>query len=251
MERPGGRFRTSVGEVSVDGDAVRIDKAPGAHLRSQLSRWRHGERWERYRAAVRFGLFSLAPLFLLFRIVQASTGTATAAGVAFLLTYAGLNLATLWGRYARETEIPLSDVTGVVLDPGERELTVRFDAGSRLFPPEGNGTKVYLSDDFQLFETGETERTLTLPTDDDVRDARSAFHLAGVSVDESAGTSEGGRYDGETETEYRVTTRNGAVFCEECSSQVSPSDRACPSCDYTLRVERPVKDDQRETVPEY
>lgn len=41
-------------------------------------------------------------------------------------------------------------------------------------------------------------------------------------------------------TEFRVETRDGACFCEECTRQVSPSDRLCPSCGYELRVESPI-----------
>lgn len=253
MVRSGEAFRTAAGEVSVDGDAVRISKAPGAHLRSQVVRWRRGERRERVGAALRFGLIPIALSLSLLRLL--GTWDAAASGmVAFVVTMTGLELASLYRRYTRGTEIPLSDVSTVTLDADERELTVTFDAGSLLRPPDGAGIKTYRSDGpMSAFETGETEWTMTLPTDDDVRDARSAFRLAGVSVDEDTGASEAKRYDGETETEteYRMTTRNGVVFCEECGSQVSPSDRVCPSCDYTLRVERPVEDDERETVLEY
>jgi hypothetical protein len=141
---------------------------------------------------------------------------------------------------------------GVTLDPDERELTVRFDAGSLLRPPDGVGIKTYSSDEpMRGFETGTTERTVTLPTDDDVRDARSAFRLAGINVEEGSGASEDGHPNGKTEREYRVTTRKGAVFCAECGSQVSPSDRTCPSCDYALWVDRPVDGDRRETALEY
>ena len=119
MDGLGGTFRTAAGEVSVDSDAVRIDKAPGAQLRSQAARWRHGGRWERYRAAARFCLLLLVPLLLLFRLVEPS-GATTAAGLAFVFAYVGLNLVTLWVRYVHETEIPLSVVSGVALDPDER-----------------------------------------------------------------------------------------------------------------------------------
>jgi len=247
----GGSFRTTVGEVTVDGDAIRINEEPRAHVRRQLSRWRHGKRWGRVRAALRLAAILLVPPFILFRLAEA-WDTYPAGMLAFVLTMSAIHIASMWRQYTRETEIPRSNVSGVTLDTDERELKVRFDAGSLLRPPDGVGIKTYRSDDqMRLFETGETERTMTLLTDDDVRDARSAFHLAGVSVDENTEAGESGRYDGETETEYRVTTRKGAVFCDDCGSQVSPSDRACPSCDYTLRVDRLVEDDQRETTLEY
>lgn len=246
----GGSFRAAIGEVSVDGDAVRINEEPRAHVRRQVARWRHGGRWGRARAAFRIGTVLIVPPLLLLRLAEA-WDTATAGMLAVVLTLTGLQIASMWRHYTRETEIPLSDVSKVALDPDERELTVQFDAGSRLGPPDGAGIKTYRSDEpMQLFETGETERRMTLPTGDDVRDARSAFHLVGIDVDESAGASEGSRHDGETETEYRVTTRKGAVFCEQCGSQVSPSDRTCPSCEYTLRIERPVDDDRRERALE-
>lgn len=78
MDGLGGTFRTAAGEVSVDSDAVRIDKAPGAQLQSQAARWRHGGRWERYRAAARFCLLLLVPLLLLFRLVEPSGATTAA-----------------------------------------------------------------------------------------------------------------------------------------------------------------------------
>ena len=247
----GGSFRTAVGEVTVDGDAIRINEEPRAHVRRQLSRWRHGSRWDQIRAALRLGTFLLVPALLLFRLAEVGD-SATVGMLAFVLPMSGLQIASMWRQYSRETDIPRSDVSGVTFDTDERELTIRFDAGSHLRPPDGVGIKTYRSDDqMRLFETGETERTMTLPTDDDVRDARSSFHLAGVSVDETTEAGESGRYDGETETEYRVTTRKGAVFCDDCGSQVSPSDRICPSCDYPLHVDRPVEDDQRETTLEY
>jgi hypothetical protein len=249
----GGSFRTTVGKVTVDGDGVRISKEPRAHVRRQLTRWRHGERWDRVRAAFSFGLTLVLPPLLVFHLLE-TWETATAGVLAFVFVMTGLQLFLLWRHYTRETEIPCSDVSGVMLDPEERELTVRFDAGTALRPPDGTGLKTYWSDEpMRTFETGTTERTVTLPTDDDVRDARSAFRLAGIDVDEGSGASEAGRYDGETETEtaYRVTTRSGVVFCEDCGSQVSPSDKTCPVCDCALWVDRPVEDDRRETALEY
>jgi hypothetical protein len=247
----GGSFRTAVGEVTVDGDAVRINEELRAHVRRQVARWRHGERWAGVKAAFRFGLVLAALPLLLFRLLEA-WDTATAGMLAFVVTMTGLQLGSAWRHYTRETEIPRSDVSTVTLDPDERELTVQFDAGTLLGPPDGAGIKTYPSDEpMRMFETGGTERTMTLPTDDDVRDARSAFHLVGIDIDESAGASDGERDDGETETEYRVTTRKGAVFCDECRSQVSPSDETCPSCDYALRVDRPIESDRRERALEY
>ena len=54
-----------------------------------------------------------------------------------------------------------------------------------------------------------------------------------------------------TETEYRFETKDGVVFCEQCGSQVSPSDKTCPACDHALRVERPKNADSREPATEF
>jgi len=245
MDWSRGRFRTTDGEVSVDDEAVRIHRRPKTYLRSQFARWYSSGYAGRAVAACKVGLFLSIPVLLFSRVFLASGSDGSE--LAFALVALAGGLFTVWRRFYRPTEIPLADVSDVTLDPDERTLTVTFDAGGRLFGPggrkEGRGLKSYWSDDpFRGFETGTTERTTRLPTDDDVREARSAFRLVDLDV---------GDPPAETDTEYRVVTESGVVFCESCRSQVSPSDRACPACGYELHVHSPVEPDRRERSVEY
>jgi|GEM_PF-4404076 len=87
----GGSFRTRIGEVTVDSDAVRIKKQPRAHLRRQLARWHHGERWDRVRAALRFGLDLAIPPLLVFHLLE-TWETATAGVLVFVFVMTGFQL---------------------------------------------------------------------------------------------------------------------------------------------------------------
>jgi hypothetical protein len=158
-------------------------------------------------------------------------------------------LVQLWRKHVRGTVVPLSAIKDVTLDTDDQEHTIVHDADSRPSVLGGNGgQRWFLSDDlFSIFVTGETETTLTLRTADDVREARTIFRTTGLAED--LGVPRSGAE--ETETEYRFDTRNGVVFCEQCGSQVSPSDRTCPACDYALRVEQPVSADARELSTEF
>ncbi|MFC7045098.1 zinc ribbon domain-containing protein [Halobacteriaceae archaeon GCM10025711] len=71
------------------------------------------------------------------------------------------------------------------------------------------------------------------------RNPVTATYCRGCGVELPAADAE----ESETETTYRFLTRVGVCFCERCRTQVSPNDRACPSCGYALRVETTVAPD--------
>jgi hypothetical protein len=73
-----------------------------------------------------------------------------------------------------------------------------------------------------------TDTKLSIPTEDDIREATEIFRLRGIDVEEP-GTEA-------LETTYRVIVKSGVCFCERCRSQVSPSDGTCPACGYAIRV---------------
>jgi len=118
-----------------------------------------------------------------------------------------------WSNHVGETTIPLSTVDTITLDEEAGILVITHESDHDYFGSLRN-------------DTGET--TLSLPTDDDVREATEVFRLRGIDVEEP-GTEA-------PETTYRVIVKSGVCFCERCRSQVSPSDRTCPACGYAIRV---------------
>ena len=241
-----GSFRTTEGDVFVGDEVLRIHRSLRKFLQGQRSRWRQGSHTERLGATARVVLFlilSLSTAAQLYRITEAPTLLA-------VLTVLGLvaSLVTFWTKRIRGTTVPLSAIEDVTLDTDDHELTIVHDAEGRPSVLGGAaGKRWFLSDDlFSVFATGKTETTLTLRTADDAREARTIFRTRGIvdNLDKKADAEE-------TETEYRFETRNGVVFCEQCGSQVSPSDRTCPACDHAVRVERPKNDDSRELATEF
>jgi len=247
MDHGWGSFRTTEGDVSVGDEVLRIHRSPRKSIQGQRSRWRHGNRREQLKATARIVLFlilSLSTAAQLYRITEAPTLLA-------VLTVLGLvaSLVTFWTKRIRGAAVPLSAIENVTLDTDDRELTIVHDAEGRPSVLGGAaGKRWFLSDDpFSVFATGETETTLTLRTADDAREARTVFRTRGIAedIDAPKGSTT------ETETEYRFETKGGVVFCEQCGSQVSPSDRTCPACDHALRVERPKNADSRELATEF
>jgi|AntDeeMinimDraft_5_1070356.scaffolds.fasta_scaffold22311_1 hypothetical protein len=247
MNHGWGSFRTTEGDVVVGDEVLRIDRSSRKFLQGQRSRWRHGSHEERLKAAARIVLFLI--LFLstasqLYRITEAPTVLAVLAVFGFVAGLVGF-----WAKRVRGTAVPLSAIEGITLDTDERELTIVHDANSRPSVLGGKGGQQWFPTDdlFSIFVTGETETTLTLRTADDAREARTIFRTRGIVED--IDTPKSGVE--ETETEYHFETKNGVVFCEQCGSQVSPSDRTCPACDHALRVERAKNDDSRELSTEF
>ena len=226
---------------------LRIHRSPRKFLQGQRSCWRHGNHWEQLKATARIVLFlilSLSTAAQLYRITEAPT-------LLVILTVLGLaaSLVTFWTKRVRGAAVPLSAIENVTLDTDDhRELTIVHDAGGRPSVLGGAaGKRWFLSDDpFSVFATGETETTLTLRMADDAREARTVFRTRGIAEDIDRQSDAG-----ETETEYRFETKGGVMFCEQCGSQVSPSDRTCPACDHALRVERPKNADSRELATEF
>ena len=246
MDHGWGSFRTTEGDVSVGDEVLRIHRSPRKSIQGQRSRWRHGNRREQLKATARIVLFlilSLSTAAQLYRITEAPT-------LLVILTVLGLaaSLVTFWTKRIRGAAVPLSAIENVTLDTDDRELTIVHDAEGRPSVLGGAaGKRWFLSDDpFSVFATGETETALTLRTADDAREARTVFRTRGIAEDIDRQSDAG-----ETETEYRFETKGGVVFCEQCGSQVSPSDRTCPACDHALRVERPKNADSRELATEF
>lgn len=240
-----GTIRTTEGEITVDDDAIQIHKSPRKFLRGQLSRWQDGSRWQQLKAVVGIGGLLLVPFFIVARLTSFS-GMSIEWVVYFSFVLILFNILPFWLRHFRGTRIPLSAIEDATLDTGERRLTITHDVGSGL--PVRNSDvdrRWFPSDDpFSLFAKGEVNTELILRTVDDVREARTVFRTRGITDDLEAPKS------GEPETKYRVDTKGGVVFCEQCGSQVSPSDKTCPACEYLLRVEQQVESGSRELAKE-
>jgi hypothetical protein len=245
MDQGWGTFRTTDGDVSVSDDTIRIHKTPKKFLYGQLSHWHNGSRWQQVGAVVKI----VGLLLTSFSIVyQLDTISDMPVGLmAFLYSAAFIiDVYMVWKKHLRETRIPLSAIDDVTFDRDERELTVNHDAERRWSAADDNSSQRWSLRDSLLdfLEMDKTETTMTLRTADDIRKARTIFRTRGISEDIMSEHEE-------TETEYRVDTKNGVVFCERCGSQVSPSDRTCPTCNYTLRVEQPVETDAQELSMEF
>ena len=230
-----GTVRTTEGELVVGDDALRIRKTPRKFLRGQAARWRRRGYREKVSGALKVAGFLFVPLFLAGRFYDLS-GRSLDAFVVYLLLLSVLGVGQFWARHVRGTRIPFSAVEDVALDTDDRELTITHDPTA---VDEGDSRWYYLGEDpwRSVLAPERIETDLSLRTDDDVRDARTTLRSAGgvdAVVDDSGP---------ETETERRFVTHSGAVFCPDCGTQVSPSDRTCPACGYGLRVERPVDAD--------
>jgi hypothetical protein len=245
MDHGWGSFRTIDGDVSVGHDSIRIDRSPVKFLRGQRSRWRHGNRRQQLFATLKTLVFLVAPIFAIYQLSTIS-GPSIDVMAAVLLASVVLNLFTHWRQHSRTTTIRLSEIDDVTLDTDDRELTVTHEASDRLTRLTDGGDQRWFGPEglFSMIETGDTETSVTLLADDDIREARASLQTRGISVDVDA-------TEPKTETKHRFETKNGVVFCDRCGSQVSPNDRHCPRCDRTLRVEQPVADGSRELSTEF
>lgn len=219
MSESSWQFRTTEGVVTVRDDAIAVSAAPSRFLAGQVARWRHGGTDERLKVAFRAVAFVLS-LFSIHQGVEVAESGLAGLTPWSLLYVAGsvLLVGTLLHRHFRETTIPRDALRSVTLDEDGRELTVTHDA------PDGP---------LSAFRGEETETSFTLPSDDDLREAREILRLRSVEVE----TVE----ERETVTEHRLVTRDGATFCENCDAHVSPNDRHCRRCGAALHVEREVE----------
>jgi hypothetical protein len=212
MSEDSWRFRVTTGVVTVREDAIGIRATPGYFLAGQRSRWRYGDRWERGKLAVGAGglLFSiLGTVYHFSQVGVAGVGSQSAPHAFAVVLFAYL----FWSNHVGETTIPLSTVDTITLDEEAGRLVVSHEQNHDYFGSLGNEP---------------TETKLSIPTDDDVREAEEIFRLRGIDVEEP-GTEA-------PETTYRVLVKRGVCFCERCRSQVSPSDGTCPACGYAIRV---------------
>lgn len=206
-------FRTTDGVVSVRPDAITTRTTPGRFLAGQSARWRRGTRRERLTVAFMIAgfLFSLAG-FAYHVYLVATAGLNWSA--AFYATSVAVFGYSLWSKYGRKTTIPRDAIEVVELDADARELTVTHET------PDGP---------LSGLRSDRIETTLTLATDEDLRNARETLRLRGFEVEPAA--------QFETEIEHRIVTRDGGSFCERCGAHVSPNDKDCPACEYELWVE--------------
>ena len=212
MSEDSWRFTVTRGVVTVQEDAIGIRSTPGYFLAGQRSRWRYGDRWERGKLVVSAGglLFSiLGTAYHFSQVGVAGVGLQSASHVFAVVLFAYV----FWSNHVGETTIPLSTVDTITLDEEAGTLVVTHEPNHDYFGSLRNET---------------TETKLSIPIEDDVREATEIFRLRGIDVEEP---------DTEAlETTYRVIVKRGVCFCERCRSQVSPSDGTCPACGYTIRV---------------
>lgn len=212
MSEESWRFRTTSGVVTVGEDAIGIRSTPGYFLAGQWSRWRYGDRWERGLLLFNLGGLLSSMLGVGYHFSQVGVtgvGLQSTPHVFVVVLFAYL----FWSNHVGETTIPLSTVDAITLDEDDVTLVVSHE------PTQGV---------LALFREDKIETTLSIPTRDDIQEAKEIFRLRGIDLKEPEAD--------ETETTYRVHVRNGACFCERCRSQVSPSDGTCPACGYAIRV---------------
>lgn len=212
MSEDSWRFTVTRGVVTVRDDAIGIRSTPGYFFAGQWSRWRYGDRWERGKLVVSAGglLFSiLGTAYHFSQVGVAGVGLQSASHAFAVVLFAYM----FWSNHVGETTIPLSTVDTITLDEEEGILVVTHEPNHDYFGSLRNET---------------TETKLSIPTENDIREAKEIFRLRGIDVEEP-GTEA-------LETTYRVIVKRGVCFCERCRSQVSPSDGTCPACGYAIRV---------------
>jgi hypothetical protein len=212
MSEESWRFRVTRGIVAVREDAIGIRSTPGYFLTGQRNRWRYGDRWERGKLVISASglLFSiLGTAYHFSQVGVGGVGLQSASHVFAVVLFAYL----FWSNHVGETTIPLSTIDTITLDEEEGTLVVTHEPNHDYFGSLRNET---------------TDTKLSIPTEDDIREATEIFRLRGIDVEEP-GTEA-------LETTYRVIVKSGVCFCERCRSQVSPSDGTCPACGYAIRV---------------
>lgn len=208
------QFRTTEGLVTVERDAITIRSTPGEVLAGQWTRFRNGGATRRLKTVGRLFLLLTVPVTALQTLRELLDASVLWVATLYVLVLGGIAYG-FWASYFRETTVELSEIESIALNEETRTLRIVEDSPGRLQ---------------SLLGEDQSERTLPLPTADDVREARDVLDGRGIDYDD------GTRDDGSTT--YRVRTRGGVCFCERCNTQVSPSDRVCPACDYALRVEQ-------------
>jgi len=208
--------QTTDGVVSVDHDAVHVRTSVRQRLAGQRARWRAGDRW-----GLLWSLWVVFTTVLLVGYLGYMAYRVFDVGVAGIGVIGALSLVTsLWGswtHYLRTETVPLSALDRVAIDEFSRTLFITYDADATHTLPTW------------LYEFNAGTKSLTLPSEEALCDARETFRLQGIDVESSD--------DSETETVHRFRVEDGVYFCRSCDRQVSPADGTCPSCGYALRVE--------------
>lgn len=210
-------FSIAKGVVTVRADAVGIRMTPQAFVKGRYAQFRNGSVGQRVTALLSLCAFVFTPIALALQFDQLLGPTQQ--WVSVLLAVFGI--ATLiwgfWVTHLRESLIPLSAIEVVSIDESAQTIRIGHDR------PNGLLSRLV---------TGATQERYTLRGAEDMRRAKEAFQLRGIEPKSPSELN--------TTTEYRFSSRQGVCFCDQCDSQVSPSDRTCPSCEYLLRVESPL-----------
>lgn len=217
------RFQVARGVVTVRDDAIGVRSTPGDYLAGQRRHWESTDRWGRVAVSVRVVGFLSSLLGVLYHFATVGVDGVGLRSAPYVLTLCLFGYA-LWQHHVGETTIPRDRIEAVTLDDDERELTVRHepDPGLR-----------------SLFRSDVVETTLSLPTPEDVREAREIFRLRGVELRDAP--------PAEQKTVHRLRVRDGVCFCPACNTQVSPGDAACPACGYAIRVTESNGDETSDT----
>lgn len=235
MGQPVGSFPSVQGTVSVSGEALVLDRFPTGAIAGQLYRYRHGEQMDQLATVGR--LLMWAGLLLVLALdtywVLSEPGLRSV-GISLVFVVCAIVPEVAWFR---DGFIPREPVTAVELDERERTLTVEYQSDGHLAGLTGFlGIPRWANSSWEIGFGRHRSAELELLTDDAVRSARGTLNAAGIDYEVVDATTSA---ESETETEYRVRTVGGVVFCADCSGQVSPSDHTCPRCATRLRVERP------------
>lgn len=208
-----GEFDLTTGRAIVGDDAISIRSRPSELLAGQLALFRRGNTTDRLIVLVRAAAVLAAHGFMVLSLHQLVVGGLDTEVVIETATV-GVGTASLWHRFGRDTMVPVATIREATVRPGDRRFELVYDR--RAGP-------------LSRYLAGPASTRLRFRTAADAHEAREILRARGIEVTDGAD-------DGPTT--YRVETRNGVVFCERCESQVSPSDRTCPACDYALHVEQ-------------
>jgi hypothetical protein len=115
---------------------------------------------------------------------------------------------SIWSNYGRTTTITRSAIESVTVDTDSRELTINYETGDDLL---------------RSFRDDGTETSLTLSSDDELRDAQETFRLRGIAVDDVTGKPD-------RKITHRIVAKNGGYHCESCDALVTPNDKVCRDC---------------------
>ncbi|MFC7228008.1 hypothetical protein N0B31_11400 [Salinirubellus salinus] len=210
-------FSIAKGVVTVRSDSIGIRMTPQAFLRGQYVQLRNGSIGQQVQALLNLCAFAFTPIALALHLDQLLGPGQQWAFVPFAV----FGLVTLmwgfWITHLRESSIPLSAVEFVSIDESAQTIRIAHERPNGLL---------------SRLTTCATQEQYALRGAEDARRAKEAFQLRGIEPKSPSDLS--------TTTEYRFTSRQGVCFCDQCHSQVSPSDRVCPSCEYLLRVESPL-----------